>query len=78
MDMELVKTYKLLEASEQTQEVVQIKNQIKESLHHQLKTHFKEVFAIGHVIGLDSVQDEFTKALQHTSKQTPKSIKKVI
>ena len=72
MDMELVKTYKLLEETKQTEEVIQIKNQIKESLHHQLKTHFKEVFAIGKVIGYDTVQDEFNKAIEvlESKKQT--------
>lgn len=72
MDMELVKTYKLLEETKQTEEVIQIKNQIKESLHHQLKTHFKEVFAIGKVIGYDAVQDEFNKAIEvlESKKQT--------
>ncbi len=69
MDMELVKTYQLLQESEQTEEVIQIKNQIKASLHHQIKTHFKEVFAIGTVIGYDTVKDEFTKAIQAVEKQ---------
>ena len=63
MDMELLKTYKLLEDSQQTEEVKQIKNQIKESLYHQLKSHFKEMFAIGQVIGYDEVQKEFSKAI---------------
>lgn len=64
MDMELLKTYKLLEESKQTKEVIQIKNQIKDSLHHQVKYHFKELMAIGQVIGYDEVEKEFTKAIK--------------
>lgn len=63
MDLELIKTYKLLEESQQTDEVIQIKNQIKESLHHQLKIHFNELLAIGQVIGKDVVQKEFSKVM---------------
>ena len=33
MDTELLKTYKQLEGMNQTEEVIQIKNQIKESLY---------------------------------------------
>lgn len=65
MNMELLKTFKRLEESQQTAEVIQIKNQIKESLQHELKSHFNELFAIGKVIGYDEIKREFTKAI-HT------------
>ena len=64
MDIELVKTYRLLQEAKQTEEVIQIRKQIRESLQHQLKTHFNEMFAIGQVIGYDAVKDEFSKALE--------------
>lgn len=67
MDLELIKTYKLLEESQQTDEVIQIKNQIKDSLHHQLKVHFNELLAIGQVIGKDVVQKEFSKVMNATT-----------
>ena len=47
MNAELLKTYKQLEGMPQTDEVVQIKNQIKESLYQQLRFHFLELSGIG-------------------------------
>lgn len=74
MNMELLKTFKLLEESQQTDEVIQIKNQIKESLQHELKSHFNELFAIGQVIGYDEVQKEFTEAIRALEVQKQKVV----
>ena len=43
MNTELLKTYKQLEGMNQTEEVIQIKNQIKESLYQRLRYHFLEL-----------------------------------
>ena len=61
MNAELLKTYKQLEGMPQTDEVVQIKNQIKESLYQQLRFHFLELSGIGRVIGYDELQHELSK-----------------
>jgi len=74
MDMELVKTYKLLQNSEQTEEVIQIKNQIKASLNHQIKSHVNKMFAIGNIIGFDTVKDEFTKAIKELEEKHEKAV----
>ena len=50
MNAELLKTYKQLEGMNQTEEVIQIKNQIKESLYQELRYHFLELSGIGRVI----------------------------
>ncbi len=63
MNTELLKTYKQLEDMDQTKEVIQIKNQIKETLYHQLKYHFLELTGIGRVIGYDELQQELMKAI---------------
>ncbi|WP_420398874.1 hypothetical protein [Flagellimonas sp.] len=64
MNAELLKTYKQLEGMPQTEEVVQIKNQIKESLYQQLRFHFLELSGIGRVIGYDELQSELSKAIE--------------
>ncbi|TMU50860.1 hypothetical protein [Flagellimonas algicola] len=64
MNAELLKTYKQLEGMPQTEEVVQIKNQIKESLYQQLRFHFLELSRIGQVIGYDELQSEQSKAIE--------------
>jgi hypothetical protein len=64
MDTELLKVYKQLEDMNQTKEVVQIKNQIKESLYQQLKYHFLELTGIGRVIGYEELQKELMKAIE--------------
>jgi hypothetical protein len=64
MSTELLKTYKQLEGMNQTEEVVQIKNQIKETLYQQLRYHFLELSGIGRVIGYDELQNELVKAIE--------------
>ena len=64
MNAELLKTYKQLEGMNQTEEVIQIKNQIKESLYQQLRFHFLELSGIGRVIGYDELQSELSKAIE--------------
>jgi hypothetical protein len=63
MNAELLKTYKQLEGMNQTEEVIQIKNQIKESLYQELRYHFLELSGIGRVIGYDELQNELSKAI---------------
>ena len=64
MNAELLKTYKQLEGMPQTEEVVQIKNQIKESLYQQLRFHFLELSGIGRVIGYNELQSELSKDIE--------------
>ncbi len=64
MNAELLKTYKQLESMNQTEEVLQIKNQIKESLYQQLRYHFLELSGIGRVIGYEELQNELVKAIE--------------
>ena len=64
MNTELLKTYKQLEEMKQTEEFIQIKNQIKESLYQQLRFHFLELSGIGRVIGYDELQSELAKAIE--------------
>ncbi len=64
MNAELLKTYKQLEGMNQTEEVIQIKNQIKETLYQQLRYHFLELSGIGRVIGYDELQNELVKAIE--------------
>ena len=64
MEKDLLKLYKQLDDMNQTPEVVQIKNQIKESLYQELKMHFLELTGIGRVIGYDELQKELMKAIE--------------
>lgn len=64
MDTDLITLYKQLDNMKQTEEVLQIKNQIKESLYQKLKLHFLELTGIGRVIGYEELQTELTKAIE--------------
>jgi len=63
MNTELLKLYRQLDDMNQTQEVIQIKGQIKESLYHQLKLHALELTGIGRVIGYEELQTELMKTI---------------
>ena len=58
MNSDILKLYKQLESMEQTKEVIQLQNQIKETLYQNLRTHFLEYVSIGHIIGYDELQEE--------------------
>lgn len=64
MDTDLITLYKQLDDMKQTEEVLQIKNQIKESLYQKLKLHFLELTGIGRVIGYEELQTELAKAIE--------------
>ena len=64
MNTEILKLYKQLDDMEQTKEVKQIKNQVKETLYQNLRNHFLELTAIGRVIGYDELQEELKKAIK--------------
>ncbi len=64
MDTDLITLYKQLDDMKQTEEVLQIKNQIKESLYQKLKMHFLELTGIGRVIGYEELQTELKKAIE--------------
>ncbi|MBK7883772.1 MAG: hypothetical protein IPJ81_08220 [Chitinophagaceae bacterium] len=63
MNTDIVKLYKQLDDMEQTKEVKQLKNQIKETLYQNLRMHFLELTSISRVIGYDELQDELKKAV---------------
>ena len=58
MNSDILKLYKQLESMEQTKEVIQLQNQIKETLYQNLRTHFLEYVSIGRIIGYDELQEE--------------------
>ena len=64
MNSDILKLYKQLESIEQTKEVIQLQNQIKETLYQNLRTHFLEYVSIGRIIGYDELQEELKKALE--------------
>ncbi len=63
MNTDILKLYKQLDDMEQTKEVNQLKNQIKETLYQNLRMHFLELTSIGRVIGYDELQEELKKAI---------------
>ncbi len=64
MNTDIIKLYKQLEDMNQTDEVLQLKNQIKETLYQNLRTNFLELTSIGRVIGYDELQIELKKAME--------------
>lgn len=63
MNNDSIKLYKQLDDMDQTKEVQQLKNQIKETLYQNLRMHFLELSSIGRVIGYDELQKELKKAI---------------
>ena len=63
MSNDLIKVYKQLEAMPQTEEILQVKEQIKESLYQKMKMHTLELSAIGRVLGYDELKNELHKAI---------------
>lgn len=63
MNADIIKLYKQLDNMTQTEEVGQLKNQIKETLYQNLRMHFLELSSIGRVIGYDELQEELKKAI---------------
>lgn len=64
MNTDLLKIYRQLDDMNQTKEVIQIKNQVKENLYQQLKLHFLELTGIGRVIGYEELQNELKKGIE--------------
>jgi len=63
MNTDILKLYKQLDDMEQSKEIKQLKNQIKETLYQNLRMHFLELTSIGRVIGYDELQEELKKAI---------------
>lgn len=63
MNADIIKLYKQLDNMTQTEEVGQLKKQIKETLYQNLRMHFLELSSIGRVIGYDELQEELKKAI---------------
>ena len=63
MSTDILKLYRQLDDMEQTKEVLQLKNQIKETLYQNLRMHFLELTSIGRVIGYNELQEELKKAI---------------
>lgn len=64
MNSDIIKLYKQLENMEQTKGVVQLSNQLRETLHQNLRSHFQEFINIGHTIGFNELQEELKKAME--------------
>lgn len=64
MNTELIVLYKQLEKMEQTKEVLQLKEQIKERIYQQLRMNFLDVIGAGRVIGYEELQQELYKAIE--------------
>jgi hypothetical protein len=64
MNTDILKLYKQLDDMDQTKEIKQLKNQIKETLYQNLRMHFLELTSIGRVIGYDELQNELKKAIE--------------
>ncbi|MBK7882397.1 MAG: hypothetical protein IPJ81_00040 [Chitinophagaceae bacterium] len=64
MNTELIVLYKQLEKMEQTKEVLQLKEQIKERIYQQLRMNFLDVIGAGRVIGYEELQQELNKAIE--------------
>lgn len=63
MNTDLTKLYVQLDSMKQTDEVKQLKSQVKETLYQNLRMHFLELTSIGRAIGYDGLQDELKKAI---------------
>lgn len=63
MNTDLIKLFEQLDDMEQTKEVLQIKNQIRESLYQNLRHHYLELIRIGRAIGYDELQAELQNAI---------------
>lgn len=64
MSTDILKLYRQLDDMEQTKEVKQLKNQIKETLYQNLRMHLLEMTSIGRVIGYDELQRELKKDVE--------------
>lgn len=63
MSNDLIKVYKELENMPQTEEILQVKESIKENLYQKMKMHTLELSAIGRVLGYDELKSELHKAI---------------
>jgi len=63
MDTDLIQLFKQLENMKQTEEVLQIRKQIKEALYQKLRILTLDLTGIGRVIGYEELQTELTKAI---------------
>lgn len=61
---DIIKVYKQLEQMEETKDIKQLKNGIKETLYQNLRMHILEMASIGRVIGYAEVQEELKNAIK--------------
>lgn len=59
---DLICLYKQLEGMEQTKEIKQLQNQVRETLYQHLRANFIEMTNIARVIGYESLREEMKKA----------------
>ncbi len=59
---DLISLYKQLEGMEQTKEIKQLQNQVRETLYQHLRANFIEMTNIARVIGYEDLQEEIKKA----------------
>lgn len=62
-NIDLLKLYSQLKEMKQTQEVKQLRKQVEETLHYNLKHYHMELSSIGDVIGYDRLKNELQNAM---------------
>lgn len=64
MNTEILKLYRQLDDMNQTKEVLQLKNQIKETLKFKMRDNFLDLLEIGGVVGYNHLKTEMKKAIE--------------
>ncbi|MGV3597107.1 MAG: hypothetical protein ACO1PI_04515 [Bacteroidota bacterium] len=66
---DIIKIYKQLEQMDETKDIRQLKEGIKETLYQNLRLHILEMASIGRVIGYAEVQEELKNAIKFVETQ---------
>lgn len=66
---DIIKVYKQLEQMDETKDIKQLKEGIKETLYQNLRMHILEMASIGRVIGYAEVQEELKNAIKFVETQ---------
>lgn len=60
---DLIKVYRKLSKMEQTKEVADLKEEIRENLYQNLRENFRQLTNLGLVIGFDELETEMLKTM---------------
>jgi len=64
MTNDLAKLHRELGARKQTEEITNLRNEIAEKLHTQMREHFLSLLEIGGAVGYDRLKTEMNKAME--------------